>query len=237
MSLSIIIPVFNEEECVLSCLSEVQSVFRNEDYEIILVNDGSTDRTEQLILDEIRKNSSIKYVRHECNKGYGPALRTGFCAAGKSYISFIDADLQYQPEELLSMYKKAVRSGQDFVIGIPQKKYYGFLRAAISRSFNLYLSLLFGLKMKDVNSLKVMKTELLRNINFRYEPVGLESVMGFHLQNCIINERPIEVSRRMFGKSKISHKVILRNLVDSVRIRMDIDSLLKKKKITYRIDT
>jgi len=230
MSISIIIPVYNEEECIKRCLKEVGKTFSNIDYEIIVVNDGSFDRSHQIILEFTKNNRRVKYIKYAENRGYSYAIRKGFEKATKEYVSFIDADLQYPPEELLRMYNYAKKNRLDFLIGEPKRKYYNLTRSFLSFFYNLFLWILFGINLKDANSLKLMKRELLQKINLRFDygMIEIETLLGFRTQGIPLRTFLIKVQKRIAGTSKCSVKLIFRTIRDCIKLKFSKNKLLKR---------
>lgn len=231
MSISIIIPFYNEEECIEQCLRQTKKVFEKTDYEIIAVNDGSKDNSHNIVLKIAQTDPKIKYIFYPENKGYSWAIRESIKRAGKDYVSFIDADLQYPPKELLKMYNYAKNNNLEFVIGesTTKRKYYNPIRRMMSYFYNIYVSFLFGIKLKDANSLKLMKREYLEKISFRFDygMIELETILGFKMQGIPINTYPINVQKRIAGKSKCSLKIIYRTLIDCTKLRFLKNKLFK----------
>ncbi|MBU2540079.1 glycosyltransferase family 2 protein [Patescibacteria group bacterium] len=229
MSISIIIPFYNEEDCIEDCILQTKKVFKKTDYEIIAVNDGSKDNSHNIVSKITETNPKIKCISCSQNKGYSNAIQEGIKNSIKDYVSFIDADLQYPPEELMKMYDFALKNDLKFVIGAPQKKYQKPIRMLLSSAYNSYIALLFGLKLKDANSLKLMKRENLEKINFRYGygMIEIEVLLGFKMQGIPINTYPINVRERIAGKSKCSFKIIYRTLIDCAKLRFLKNKLLK----------
>jgi len=233
MSISIVVPIFNEEDCIKECLKQIICVFNNTDYELIFVNDGSTDNSHQIILQLIKNNPKIKYISYSKNKGYSCAIKEGFEKSEKDFVSFLDADLQYSPDDLLKMYHYAEKNELDFVIGVPikKRKYYNPLRRTTSFFYNAYVSLLFGINLKDPNSLKLMKRKYLEKINFILGygiMIEIEILLGFKMQGVSINTYPINVHERIAGKSKIcSLKIISRTIIDCAKLRFLKNKLIK----------
>jgi glycosyltransferase involved in cell wall biosynthesis len=221
MSISIIIPFYNEEECIEECIKQAKNIFKGIDYEIIAVNDGSKDKSHNIVLRIAENDPLIKYIHYPDNKGYSNAIQKGIENSHKEYISFIDADLQYPPEELFKMYNFALKNNLKFLLGAPKEKYQNPTRRILSFFYNLYVFLLFGINIKDVNSLKVMKNENLKKINFHYGygMVEIEALLGFKKQGIPINTYPIEVQKRIAGKSKCSFKIIYRTAVDCAKLK------------------
>lgn len=223
MSISIIIPFYNEQECIEECIRQTKKVFEKTDYEIIAVNDGSKDNSHNIVSKIAKNDPKIKYIFYPENKGYSYAIRKGIKNSQNDYVSFIDADLQYPPEELLKMYKYAKNNNFEFLIGEPttKRKYYNPIRRMMSFFYNIYVSFLFGIKLKDPNSLKLMKRKYLEKINFRYSygMIEIETMLGFKMQRISINTYPINVRKRIAGKSKCSLKIIYRTIIDCVKLR------------------
>jgi len=234
MSISIVVPTYNEEDCIKECLKQIAYVFKGIDYELIIINDGSTDNSDQIIVQSIKDNPKIKYISYPKNRGYSCAIEEGFKKSEKDFVSFLDADLQYSPQDLLKMYNHAQKNNFDFVIGVPIKKnkYYNPLRRTTSFFYNAYISFLFGIKLKDPNSLKLMRRKFLRKINFILGygiMIEIETLLGFKMQGIPINTYPINVHERIAGKSKIcSLKIISGTIIDCAKLRFFKNKLIKK---------
>ncbi len=231
MSISIVVPVYDEEKSIFECLNQINEAFKNIDYEIIVVNDGSTDNSHQIILCLTKNNPRIKYISYSDNKGYSHTIREGFKKATKDYVSFIDADLQYHPSELLKMYNYVKKNNFQFIIGTPKtkSKYYNQIRKILSFLYNIYVSFLFNTKLKDANSLKLMSRQYLENINFRFEHamIEIEILLGFKMQGIPLNTYPINIQKRTAGKSMWSLKMIYRTFIDCIKLRFLKNTLIK----------
>ncbi len=238
MGISIIVPIYNEGECIIDCLNQINNVFLNTTHEIIIVNDGSTDNSHQIILQFLKNNPSIKYIFYPQNKGYSYAIRKGFERATKNYVSFIDADLQYHPRELLNMYNYALKNNFQFVMGIPKTrtKYYNPIRKMLSFFYNTYISLLFNFKLNDANSLKLMSRKYLESINFRFDygMIEIETLLGFKMQGVTMQKYPINVRQRIAGKSKCSAKIIYHTIIDCAKLRFSKNTLIKNEQSTQK---
>ncbi|MBI2357534.1 MAG: glycosyltransferase family 2 protein [Deltaproteobacteria bacterium] len=210
MSISIIIPVYNEELCVESCLRDTRRVFAHVDHEIIVVNDGSTDGSHEVITRLKDGNNRIKYVIYEENRGYSHAIRQGILLAEKEYTSYLDADLQYPPEELRRMYEYALRNQKMFVLGHPLQKYYRPTRRFISFVYNLLVNKLLKLDVSDANSLKLIKTGTLKQLDLKgnYGAIELEVLLGVVKRSIPIVLFPIRVQERIAGKSKANLRLV-----------------------------
>lgn len=165
IGLSIVLPAHNEEPNVLDALHAVVSSANRLalDYEVIVVDDGSSDRTASLAVAVASTNRRIKIIRHQENRGYGAALRTGFEAASKEFIFFTDADLQFDIDDIpkfLTHLKQA-----DIVAGYRVKRQDGRIRVIKAFVWNKLVSVLFGYLARDTNcAFKVARTNLLRQL-------------------------------------------------------------------------
>lgn len=231
MSISIVVPFYNEEECLKECFKQITETFKDADYELIFVNDGSIDNSHKIVLELIKGNRKIKYAFCSENKGYSNAIREGFLKAENDFVSFLDADLQYQPQDLLKMYEYAKKNNLDFVVGESAKKgkYYNPLRIIMSFLYNSYVSLLFGIWLKDHNSLKLMRKIFLEKINFRYGygMIEIETLLGFAMQKIPINTYPVNIKKRFAGKSKCSALIIYRTIIDCLKLKFNKNKLIK----------
>lgn len=150
-SLSLFLPCFNEEQNVertvresVAALSEV-----TDDFEVIVVNDGSRDRTGEIAERLAAENAHVRVCHHEQNRGYGGALRTGFLAAHKDLVCFMDADGQFDVREISDLLSLADKA--DIVNGFRINRRDPFFRSLNAFLFNRLVRLLFGLKVTDLN--------------------------------------------------------------------------------------
>lgn len=221
MSISIIIPAYNEEESISKCLSLTSRIFKEIDHELIVVNDGSSDDTLSIIT-KFSSKAKIKIITYSKNRGYSYAIRKGFSKAGKDYIGILDADLQYSPLDLLAIYKIAEKGGRKFVIGRPTNKYQtNISRRTISVIYRLYVRFALGFKLPDPNSLKVIERQFLKKFKLSMERgmIDLEIVKGVLESGVPVEMYPIEVYKREAGRSKASLRLIIKTMVDCARLR------------------
>jgi glycosyltransferase involved in cell wall biosynthesis len=221
MSISIIIPVYNEEECIELCVRETQQVFRDIDHEIIIVNDGSTDRSHEVITALLNDHRPLRYVSYPTNKGYSHAIRQGIQVARKEYTSYLDADMQYPPAQLRQMYEAACKENTEFILGRPTRKYYNPYRQLLSYGYNFLVSKLLEMPVRDANSLKLIKTETLKRLPLKGElgAIELEIVVGVANQSIPIQLFPIRVQKRVAGRSKTGLKLIVPTLKSILELR------------------
>lgn len=184
MILSIIIPAYNEEKTITTILEKVKSVelIRDIQKEIIVVNDCSRDKTEEVILEYISRNreSNIRYVKHPVNKGKGAAIHTGIETSTGDYIIVQDADLEYDPAEFNILLKPIVDGFADVVFG---SRFMGgsahrilFFWHSIGNYLLTFLSNMFNnLNLTDMETCyKLFKSEYLRQIKLKEKRFGFE---------------------------------------------------------------
>jgi len=168
-SISIVIPVYNQEENVIKALERIGCVLDAAfvDYELVVVNDGSTDRTLEVLKKEELSNQKLRVVSYARNRGKGFAVKTGVLESRGNAIIFTDGDLDISPE-IISDYIKELESS-DLVIASklhPSSKVKApFSRRFLSRAFNLLVRMAVGIKVKDTQSgLKAGNGDVLRTI-------------------------------------------------------------------------
>lgn len=151
ISISVVLPAFNEEENIKKTVTYCNEYLAGnfDDYEIIVVNDGSSDNTAGETQNLIVNNNKIRLINHEVNMGYGTALNTGLEAAGREYIFFMDSDGQFDIAELekLLPYLKE----DQIVIGYRIERADSFIRTLNAYLYGLYIRLFFGLNVKDID--------------------------------------------------------------------------------------
>ncbi len=149
--LSVFLPAYNEEKSikrvVFSVLAKIKSVAKQ--YEIIIVNDGSSDKTKQIIEKLTKKYSSVRLVNHSKNKGYGAALKTGMEVAKYEWICFMDSDGQFDFNEFNKFLKYTTKA--DLIIGYRKKRKDSFFRKLLAKCLWLADLILFGVNFKDID--------------------------------------------------------------------------------------
>ena len=235
--LTIVMPCYNEGTRIYRNIIELATQVEKfcDNFRIIVVNDGSTDDTEQEIQRAKLADSRVGVISYPENRGKGFAVRRGMLSAKSEYVAFIDADLELPPH-LLEGFMKEARDGADIVIGSkmhPDSQVeYPFMRKVMSTGYYWFLKVLFGLKLKDTQTgiklfrtasvqpiLKVMRTS---RFSFDIELLAIATKKGL-----VIKEMPVVVnfSRNKSDRSKISLASIFEMVRDSLRIRMYVSKL------------
>lgn len=211
--LSFVIPVFNEQESLDSFYKELIKFIPSKDYELIFVDDGSSDESLGILRKLQKKNNKIRIEVSRKHQGKAEALTLGFMTAKADYIVTLDADLQDKPEEIEKLLRKA-KNGWDLVSGWRKDRKDSILKVIFSKVFNIIASIFWGLKVNDLNcGLKVYRTEAAKSLNLyggmhRFIPLLLYQE-GFR-----VTEVPVVHAKRKFGYSKYGFSKVFTELPD-----------------------
>lgn len=198
--LSVVVPVYNEEENVALLVNRIESALVGKNFEIILVDDGSSDKTRQ----EIKKlnNSNVALIELKKNYGQSLALAAGIDYATGDYIITMDGDLQNDPDDILMMYNKARSEDWDVVTGIRQKRKDNLVRTFPSKIANWIIRKTTKLDIQDHGcALKVFNRETAKDLNLYGEMHRYITLLAF-LNGARITEVNVKHHQRQFGKSK-----------------------------------
>lgn len=165
--ISVFFPTYNEEEKIKSTVLKAKFVLEKiaNKWEIVIVNDGSFDRTEGIAKELSLKDSRIHLVTHGLNRGYGAALKSGFYSSRYSWITFTDSDGQFNFSEISNFIKAQKETNADLVIGYYRDRRVSSLKKITSRIWELVVYVLFGLGVKDVDcGFKLIKKKVIDTI-------------------------------------------------------------------------
>lgn len=214
---TVVIPVYNEKESLQELIARISESFKQmqRSYEILFVDDGSTDTSLEIIKKYTQDHKNIHVVSFRRNLGKSPALTVGFEHANGKYVVTMDADLQDDPANIPQMYKVLLEKDLDLVSGWRKERRDSLLKVLSSKLFNkIIIPFLFGVKFNDMNcGLKLYKRELAKELRIyggmhRFIPV-LASEMGYKA-----GEVPIVHHPRKHGKSKYKPTKILTDIPD-----------------------
>lgn len=210
MKLSIIIPVFNEEDSLRELYLQIkQSIKEFRDCEIVFIDDGSSDQSKIIIQNIIKKDSKVKLISFFKNFGKSAALSEGFRYASGDVIITMDADLQDDPSEIPSLVKK-LNEGFDLVSGWKKKRFDPLTKTFPSKIFNFVTRLLTGVKIHDFNcGLKAYRNSVVKSIEVfggrhRYIP-ALAGQKNFSVTEIEVNHRPRVHGQTKYGGARIFH--------------------------------
>ena len=220
--LSIVISLFNEEESLPELISWIEKVMKTEGYryEVIMVDDGSTDGSWNIIRQLSEKNSAIRGISFRRNYGKSAALFHGFKAAEGRVVITMDADLQDSPDEIPELYKMVTENGYDIVSGWKKQRFDNKLTKNLpSKLYNWTARKITGIKLHDMNcGLKAYKNEVVKNIEVygemhRYIPY-LAKNAGFNR----ITEKPVQHQKRKYGVSKFGLERFINGFLDLISL-------------------
>jgi glycosyltransferase involved in cell wall biosynthesis len=151
--ISVFLPAYNEEKNLNSTVKNVlENLKKNfSEWELIIVNDGSKDKTGEIADLWAKKDKRVKTIHHNPNQGYGPALISGLYACKYPWISFIDSDGQFDFSEITNFVKTQEKTKADLVIGFYKKRQVSFSRKLNTKLWQVIVWLLFGLNVKDID--------------------------------------------------------------------------------------
>jgi glycosyltransferase involved in cell wall biosynthesis len=219
MKISYIIPLLNEEESIALLYKEIIQNNLTPDYEIIFIDDGSTDNSFNILSEISEKDSRVRIVRFRRNFGKAAALQIGFQLCSGDYVFTMDADLQDDPSQF-SLFMEKISEGYDIVSGWKKKRNDPIYKTLPSRVFNYITSKTFKLKIRDFNcGFKLYRKEVVKELNLygemhRYIPV-LADALGFR-----VGEIPVNHRKREYGKSKYGFERYLRGFFDLLTVKM-----------------
>jgi glycosyltransferase involved in cell wall biosynthesis len=205
LNISVVIPLLNEEESLPELSQWIEKVMHENDftYEIIYIDDGSTDNSWQTIIDLKKKNENIRGIKFRRNYGKSAALNVGFEATKGDVVITMDADLQDSPDEIPELYKMIVEGDFDIVSGWKKKRFDPITKTIPTKLYNGVTSWMSGVKLHDMNcGLKSYKSNVIKNIEVygemhRYIPV-IAKWAGF----TKVGEKVVQHQARKYGVTK-----------------------------------
>ncbi len=217
--LSIVIPLFNEEESLNPLTNEIKKALKQLDisFEVVFVDDGSTDNSLKIIKEICKQDRRFKYISFRKNYGKSAAIQVGFKQVSGDVVVTMDADLQDDPSEIPNLLKK-LEEGYDLVSGWKKKRHDPFIKKLSSRFFNFVTRVMSGIKIHDFNcGLKAYRKEVTDHLKVygelhRYMPV-LADWEGFSVSEIIVTHHP-----RRYGKTKFGVSRFFKGFVDLITV-------------------
>jgi glycosyltransferase involved in cell wall biosynthesis len=225
-SISVVLPAYNEEENVGQAVRSVLEVMETltSDYEVIVVDDGSRDRTSEVVEGLSESYPQVRLVRHEVNQGYGGALNSGFQAATRELIFFTSSDNQYDVAEVKKLLPYIETA--ELVIGYRAKRQDPFIRRLFAWGWNTLVNLLFGYVSRDIDcAFKLFKREVTRQvpITSKGAMIDTELLVGAKRKGFGIFEVPVSHFPRLAGEQTGANvRVILRAFRDLFKFRLQM---------------
>ena len=232
--LAIVIPIFNEEENILPLVEEIEAAIcpLNISWELIFVNDGSTDKSKMILEDLAGQKNNIKVIHFKKNAGQTAAFDAGFAQANSTYVATLDGDRQNNPSDIPALLKMAQTDGWDLVAGKRRKREDSEVKKIISRFGNYFRQKALQDGISDTGcSLKIFKLTSLRKIKLykgmhRFLP-ALFLIEGFRVKEALVDHRP-----RYRGTSKYNF------FSRGFALVWDLVAVcwMKKRKLTYEVE-
>ena len=218
MDISVIVPLFNEAESLPELYAWIQRVMNENKftYEVIFINDGSTDDSWKVIQDLKAKSDNVRAIRFRRNYGKSPALFCGFERADGDVVITMDADLQDSPDEIPELYRMVMEDGYDLVSGWKQKRYDNtFTKNIPSKIYNATARKVTGLKLHDMNcGLKAYRKEVIKNIEVYGEMHRYIPYLAKNAGYTNIGEKVVIHRKRQYGVSKFGLERFVNGYLD-----------------------
>ncbi|MCU0462189.1 MAG: glycosyltransferase family 2 protein [Bacteroidales bacterium] len=221
MDLSVVIPVFNEEESVRELSDWIEKVCSASglSFEILFIDDGSTDSSWKTIEELASQKKFIKGIRFRRNYGKAAALHTGFTESSGDVVITMDSDLQDSPDEIPELYRMIKQDGYHLVSGWKKKRYDPFIKRSTSRLYNLTARIASGIKLHDFNcGLKAYRSDVVKGIEVfgemhRYIPMLAKEAGFMKISEKIVEHRP-----RKYGVTKYGVDRFVKGYLDLLTI-------------------
>jgi glycosyltransferase involved in cell wall biosynthesis len=239
-SLSVVLPAYNEESNVENAVNKVYRIAQElgVDYEIILVNDGSTDRTGQIGRELEQRIPNFRLVEHYPNRGYGGSLKAGFAAATKELVAFFPADSQFDFGEITLLLERLHGNGYgeeaDIVSGYRADRQDHFIRKLNAFGWNTLVRLLFGHLCRDIDcGFKLFRRAILDHVHLVSDGamIDTEFLAGAKARGFCIVDVPVTHLPRVAGEATGANlKVIAKAFRDLVRFRLQLSRELREER-------
>ncbi|MBR4238613.1 MAG: glycosyltransferase family 2 protein [Prevotella sp.] len=206
MDISVVVPLYNEDESLPELYEWIERVMNQNGFtfEVIFVNDGSTDKSWEIIEELSKKSPNVHGIKFRRNYGKSPALYCGFKAAQGDVVITMDADLQDSPDEIPELYRMIKEDGYDLVSGYKQKRYDPISKTLPTKLFNATARKVSGIKnLHDFNcGLKAYRSDVVKNIEVFGEMHRFIPYLAKNAGFDKIGEKVVQHQARKFGKSK-----------------------------------
>ena len=223
-SISVVLPAYNEEKNIKKAVENALSALEkiSDDYEVIVIDDGSKDKTGEIA--NSLQTEKVRVIRHEKNKGYASALRTGFESAKKELIFFTDADNQFDLGELRKFVPLV--NYADVIVGYRMNRKDPLHRLIMSKGYNFLIKILLGIKVRDVDcAFKLFKREVLQNIGIEHKGwlVNTELLAKIVKKDYKIKEVPVMHYPRTEGRSTVKPvSTIINTFLDLIKLKFEL---------------
>lgn len=220
VDVSVLVPAKDEAENLPLFMEQAAVAFASSalKYEVVVIDDGSTDRTWSVLQELEKQYSFLRLARHRSKRGIADALRTGYLAARGGVLVFYPADLQFKPEDIPRLVAPIMANEADMVTGFKEGKYE---KAFVSRIYNGLSRLLFHVPVKDLNSVKAYRREIMDALPVRPDwhryMIVIAAAQGF-----TVTEIPVPLYPRHAGKSKFGLSRIPVGMLDMLSVWFEL---------------
>ena len=220
-NISVVVPLYNEEESLPELEAWIERVMTENHftYEIIFVDDGSNDRSWEVIRTLKEKNSAVRAIRFQRNYGKSAGLYCGFDAAQGDVVITMDADLQDSPDEIPELYRMITEEGYDLVSGWKKRRYDPIGKTLPSKFFNATARLASGIKLHDFNcGLKAYRKKVVKSIEVYGEMHRFIPVLAKNAGFKKIGEKVVHHRARKYGVSKFGWERMIKGYLDLITV-------------------
>lgn len=220
--ISFIIPVFNEEKNIGNVLSDIYQVLSKNPqwrWELIVIEDGSKDKTREVILEEVKKYPNTQLLLHDKNQGYTPSLKDGIARAKGKYLMYVGADEEFDCSELPSFVKLLFENQADVVLGVRwQRNAYKLWRFFLSVIYIFSLNFLFKMRVNDYNWSQAWPREFFERVKLRSRSLFIlpEIIVRSNDLHYRIKEIPSNHRGRRSGKSSVNMRIMGHALMEAL---------------------
>lgn len=221
MDISVVVPLFNEEESLPELTSWIARVMDQNgfSYEVLLIDDGSTDNSWDIIEQLSAQNQNIKGIKFRRNHGKSAALYSGFETAQGKVVITMDADLQDSPDEIPGLYKMITDDKYDMVSGWKKKRYDPIMKTIPSKLFNRTARWSSGIKLHDFNcGLKAYRNEVVKSIEVYGEMHRYIPILAKHAGFKKIGEKVVQHQARKYGETKFGFERFINGYLDLLSV-------------------
>ena len=221
LDISVVVPLYNEEESLPELVAWIDRVAKAHSltYEVIMVDDGSTDGSWDVVERLAKENSKVRGISFVRNYGKSAALYCGFDMAEGEVVITMDADLQDSPDEIPELRRMILEDGLDLVSGWKRKRYDPIGKRWPSKFFNLTARIMSGIKLHDFNcGLKAYRRKVVKSIEVYGEMHRYIPILAKHAGFRRIGEKVVEHHERKYGKSKFGLERMVKGYLDLISV-------------------
>lgn len=234
-SISVVSPIYNNSKTINLVLHKIIKILvaNYAKYEIILIDDASTDNSVALAQEFITRNKNICLLVHKTNQGIAKTYRELYALAKYNHIVLFSLDGEWEPEDIPSLFKKAILTNSDLVVGERKKKSYSLPRLFVSKTYNFLNSVFFGVATKDAGSIKYITKDLVKQIPIishgvfdEAERIIRAKSLNYKISSVTVSHYPSKKTKSI----KLNLKLIAEAILDCFRVYISLFKTNNKNK-------